>query len=303
MRGAAVHREVRRHPVLARLAGLLVAAEKEDRVVGSGGDGEERQQVSGVRRERDDADMPEKGDDTAGGGDLNGDRHQRQQRGDDRAVDDQQHHRDHPERQRGDLDVAFLADRELVGDKGRRTGDVGLDPGRRRGVRDDFADRGDGLVGPAATGVAIQIHLDLGGLSVIALGAGRRQRVAPEVLDVLNVFGIGPHPLDQIVAEAMRRVTEWLLTLQHDGDQAVGVVLAEHLSYPLGSDRRRRIGVGLRHVVNPAHLLQLRDQSVRGGRQRQPEDGDRNAQFPDQPGDPGRAVGVLAHPDLSRQNT
>ena len=66
------------------------------------------------------------------------------------------------------------------------------------------------LVGLAATGVAVQVHLDLSGLAVIALGAGRRERVTPEVLDMLNVGGVGPQPLDQFVAEAVCFVAWWL---------------------------------------------------------------------------------------------
>ena len=94
--GAAIHGEVRRHPILPGLPGLLVPAQQEDRVVRSRSHGEQGQQVGGVRRERNDADMSQKGDYTARRGDLDGDSHQREQRGDDRAVDDQQHHRDHP---------------------------------------------------------------------------------------------------------------------------------------------------------------------------------------------------------------
>ena len=78
------------------------------------------------------------------------------------------------------------------------------------GIGDDRANRGDGLVGLAATGVAVQVHLDLSGLAVIALGAGRRERVTPEVLDMLNVGGVGPQPLDQFVAEAVCFVAKWL---------------------------------------------------------------------------------------------
>lgn len=108
--GAAVHDVVGLEAVGAVLPRLLVAAQQEDRVVRGRGDGEQRQQVRRVRRQRNDADVSEERHHAAGRGDLDGHRHQREQGGDDGPVDDQQHHEDHAEGQRGDLDVAALAD-------------------------------------------------------------------------------------------------------------------------------------------------------------------------------------------------
>ena len=55
---------------------------------------------------------------------------------------------------------------------------------------DDFADRFDGIVCQSRALVAGQIHLNVGGFAVGALGSGRSQPVAPEVLDVLDVLGV-----------------------------------------------------------------------------------------------------------------
>ena len=92
----------------------------------------------------------------------------------------------------GDLHGALVAHLELVGDLGRRAGDVGLDTRRRRRLVDDVAQRVDGLQRQRLALVAGEEHLDVGGLAVGALRAGRGQRIAPEVLDVLDVLGVRP---------------------------------------------------------------------------------------------------------------
>ena len=306
VRRGAVHRVVGRQPVLAGLARLLVAAQQEDGVVGGGGDRQQRQQVGGIRRQRDDADVAEEGDQPAGGGHLDGDGQQGEQRGGDGPVDDEQHQRDHAEGQAGDLEVSALPHRELVGDQRGRAADVGLHPRRGRGVGHDLADRGHRLVGLAAAGVAVQVDLDEGGLAVVALRTRRGQRVTPEVLHVLDVGGVGLHPRHQGVAETVGGLAQRLIALDDQGDQAVGVVLAERRSDPLGRDQRRGVLGALGDVVDPPDLFQRRDQGVARRRQRQPDDGDRDGQPPDQARDEGGgSVGGAhrhpAHPDLSRQ--
>jgi len=304
VRGASVHDEVRRRAIHARLPRLLVAAKQEDGVVGGGGDGQQRQQVGRVGGQRDDAEVAEDGDHTPGGGHLDGDRHHRDQRGGDRPVDEEQHDRDYAECERGDLDVALLADRELVGDQCRRTADVGLHPGWRRSLVDDVAHGDHRLIRLAAAGVTGQVRVDQGGLAVVALRPRRGQRVTPEVLNMLDVLLVGRHAGNQGVSVAVRLLTERLSPLDHDGGEAVGVVLAEHLSHPLAGDHRRCVLGGLCDVVDPTHFLEWRNECIGGGGQRQPEDGDRNRELADQVGDAGRAFGgAEAHPDLSRQNT
>ncbi len=245
--------------------------------------------------------MAEEGDHAAGSRHLDRDRHQGEKCGGDRPVDDQQHHPDHPEGERGDLDVAALADRELVGDQSRRPAHVGLDPGWPWSGVDDLADGGDGFVGHAAAGVADQIHLDQGGFAVAALRPRRGEWVTPEVLDVLNVLGVGLHLCDQHVGERVGVGAQRLLAFEDEGDEAVGVVLAEHRPDPLGRDQRRRVLGALGDVVDPPDLFQRWDQGVARGGQRQPEDRHRDGEHADKTREALRGVGGGAHPDLSRQ--
>ena len=83
-----------------------------------------------------------------------------------------------------------------------------------------------------------QVDLDVGGLAVGALRAGRGQRVAPEVLDVLDVLGVGLELLDHVVVVAVRLVAERLVALQHDHRRAVGVELLEVGADVLHRDHR-----------------------------------------------------------------
>ena len=53
---------------------------------------------------------------------------------------------------------------------------------------DNGADSVDGLVGHRLALVSVKVQLNIRGLAVVALRARRRQRVAPEVLDVLDVL-------------------------------------------------------------------------------------------------------------------
>ena len=64
-----------------------------------------------------------------------------------RTVDEKQHYCDHRDGDQGDLQGAFAAHLELIGDQRRGAGDIGLDPGRRRRVVHDVAHRIDGLIG------------------------------------------------------------------------------------------------------------------------------------------------------------
>ena len=235
VRGAAVHREVGGLAILTVLPRLLIAAQEEDRVIRSGRDDEQRQQVGRVRRQRDHPDVTEEGDHTAGRGHLDRDGHQCEQHGGDGPVDDQQHQPDHPEGERGDLEVAALTDRELVGDQCRRATHICLDPRRSGCVGHDLADGRDRLVGLTAAGVADQIGLDERRFAVAALRTRRRERITPEVLDVLNAIVL-LQTGHQIVAETVRLSTQRRVAFEHERDEAVGVVLAEHRPDPLGGD-------------------------------------------------------------------
>ena len=78
-----------------------------------------------------------------------------------------------------------------IGLQGGRAGDVRRDARRGRDAGDDGLGGLDGFVGQRFALVAVQVDLYVGGLAVVALRAGRGQRVAPEILNVLNVFGVG----------------------------------------------------------------------------------------------------------------
>ena len=64
--GAVEHRVVRGLPVFAVSPRLLIAADQEDRIVRARGDGDQRQQAGGERRQADDPGIAEEGDDPAG---------------------------------------------------------------------------------------------------------------------------------------------------------------------------------------------------------------------------------------------
>ena len=75
---------------------------------------------------------------------------------------------------------ALVAGDVLVGDQRRGTGDVGLDPGRRRARSSTMsADGLDGLVGQRLALVAGQVDLHVGGLAVGALRARPRSAGRP----------------------------------------------------------------------------------------------------------------------------
>ena len=173
------------------------------------------------------------------------------------------------------------ADLEVVGDQRRGAGDVGLDPGRRRSVGHDLADGVDRLVGHRLTLIAPQVQLHQSGLAVLALRAGRGQRIAPEVLDVLDVLGVRRQLLDQGVVELVGVGAQGLIAFEDDHRVAVGIELAEDLADVLHRLQRRRIGRALRHRMSRADDLQLWGEDVRQRGDGDPEDGDRHGESPD----------------------
>ncbi len=190
---------------------------------------------------------------------------------------------------------------ELIGDQGRGAGDIGLDPGRRRCVIDDVTHRIDGLIGQRLALVAGEVQLHQCRLAVVTLRAGRRQRIAPEVLNVLYVLGVLAELFDQAVVVVVGVGTERLIALQDDHRRTVGVELAEHLADAFTGLQRRRILRAQRHVVRFGDGLQLRHENVRQHRQAQPEQRDEHRKPPDRVRNRMPFGEVLAHPDLSRQ--
>ena len=133
---------------------------------------------------------------------------------------------------------AAVAGHVLIGGQCRGPGDVGLHPGGRRDASDDFLHGLDGLVGQGFALVAGEVDLGVGRLAVVALRACPGERVAPHVLNVFDVFGVGIELGDDPVVEGVRVGAQGLLTLQQDHDRAVGLVLVEQRAHALGCDHR-----------------------------------------------------------------
>ena len=226
----------------------------------------------------------EKSDDSAGRGQFNKDHDKRQRDGKHRTVDEKQHHRDHDDRYHGDLRGTLAAHCELIGDERRRAGDIGLDAGRRRRAGHDVADGVDGLVGQRATLITGKKHLNIRGLAVGTLRARRRQRIPPEILDVLYVFGVLGEVVDHGVVKPVGVIGQGLVAFQHDHGHTVGIELVKHLADAFHRLQRRRILGAQRHVLFFCNLLQLRHDSIRDRSQRQPEQRDRHRK----PADPLR---------------
>ena len=190
----------------------------------------------------------------------------------------------------------MAADLELIGDQGRGAGDIGLHSGRRGSVLDDRAHRIDGLVRQRLALVAGQVQLHQGRFSVRALRSSRRERVPPEVLDVLDVLGVLREFVDQAVVVVVGGCPQRLITLKHDHRRTVRVEFVEDLADALTGLQRRCILWAQRDVVRFGDGLQLRDEDIRDDRQAEPEKCDQHRVPPDQLGNP-----LHAHPDLSRQ--
>ncbi len=178
----------------------------------------------------------------------------------------------------------------------------------RRRLRDDVADRVDRLQRQRLALIAREEDLDVCGLAVRTLRARGRQRIAPEVLHMLDVCGVLVEALDQLVVVLVRVGAERLVAFEDHHRGAVGVELVEHLADSVKRLQRRRIGGGQPHVVRFADHLELRHQCVGQTGDDNPEQHDRHAQPTNPLGDPvgeRRAFGdlgdVMAHPDLSRQ--
>ncbi len=136
---------------------------------------------------------------------------------------------------------AAVASDVLIRCECRGSGDVSLDPTGRRYAFHDVLHGFDRLVGQGFALVTGQVHLDVGGPAVVALYARPGQRIAPHILNVLNVFGIGVELSDDLVVIGVGLVAEGTLALQHDHDRAVGLVLVEHRSHALCRDNRLRV--------------------------------------------------------------
>ena len=170
---------------------------------------------------------------------------------------------------------AAVAGDVLIGRQCGRAGHVGLDPGGRGHALDDLLDGLDRLVGQRFALVAGEVDLDVGGLAVVALCTGRGQRVAPEVLDVFDVFGVGVELFDDLVVVACARRAERIFAFQHDHHRAVGLVLVEYRAHVLRRDHRLRIVGAHRHRAHLPDIVKLRHNGVEHRDDRDPAQDDR----------------------------
>ncbi|GLE53612.1 hypothetical protein ATCCBAA256_31760 [Mycobacterium montefiorense] len=69
--------------------------------------------------------------------------------------------------------------------------------------------------------IAGKVNLHVGCFCVIALCTRRRQRIAPEILDVLNVLSVLAQLLNQVVVKQVSFIGQWLVRLQNNHSDAV----------------------------------------------------------------------------------
>src|SRR5882757_7697187 len=249
MRGAAVHEIERGFPLFAGGTSFLVPADEKYRVIRSGGDHQQCQQIGRICREPQNPGIAKEGNESPRRGHLDQDGRQDQERGGKRSIDEEQHHRYHADGDRGDFVGSFTALGELIGDQRGSAGQVGLDACWRLHVVNGAADRVDGFVGGRLALTSVKKELNVGGLAVAALGSRRRQRVSPEVLDVLNVLLVLFQFVDQRVIKFVRVSTEWLVAFQDDHRRTVGVEFVEYLADVFERLIRRRFGGAEANVV------------------------------------------------------
>ncbi len=154
------------------------------------------------------------------------------------------------------------------------------------GAGDDVPNGLHRLVGQRLALVAGDVHLHVSGLAVDALGAGRGQRIAPEVLDVLDVFGVGPQFSDHLVVERVRVRAQRIIALEHDHHRTAGVVLLKHLADAFRRDQRGRIVGTHRYRPQLAHLFELRHGGIEDRDDGDPRQDDRDREGADGPGQP-----------------
>ena len=121
----------------------------------------------------------------------------------------------------------------------RRTGDMGLHPRRRSAAIHDFADSLHGFVRQLRALITGDIHHHVSGFSVGALNARRRQRIPPQVQNMLHMLAILRQSIYQAVVVAVNVIAQRLLTFQDDHDRTIGIVFPEVMTDTLHRLHRR----------------------------------------------------------------
>ncbi len=279
----AIRRIERVFTCLAVLARLLIAAEEEDRVVGARRNSQRDQQVDGECREPDELVVAEKRDYPSGRGQFDEDRDQQEHHRHHRAVDQQQHGEDHQHRHDRDLDQRAVATVVHVRHQRRGTGHVRRDAlGRGRPV-DDVADRCDRLLRQRGALIAGQVELNVNGFAVRTLSTRRRERIAPEVLHMLDVGRVGAQLLDDAVVVMVGVVAELAVAFQNKHREVVGVGLLELLAHDLHGLYRRRVLGAQGNLAFFGDLLQRRNCHGHQDDDAQPREDDQHRESADQP--------------------
>ncbi len=241
MNGPAEHRVIGGFPILTGVARLLVSTDQKDRVIGTRRDRQRGQHGDDERGEPQQTVVAEERDKPSGGAHFETDHDENQKHRADGTVGDEQHDHDDHAGHAHHHEHAFVGGFVHVRRQRRRAGDIDVEPWGPRQIADDVPHGLDGLVSPGAALVAGQIELDVGGFAVPALDTGGREWIAPHVLDVLRVLGIGLQLCHQAVVVAAGFVAECPVTVQDDHRGAVGIGLVEGGADALGGDHRRRV--------------------------------------------------------------
>ncbi len=154
MRRAAKHTVIGRFCVFAGLAGFLVAADQEDRVVGARRNSERGQHGDDERRKAQQIVVAQDRDDPSGGAHFEADHGEYEQHRAHRAIGEEQHdHDDHPGHAHHGQH-AFVGGLVHVGGQRGRPGEVNPHPRGRGRAGEDDADRFDRFVAQCAALVA-----------------------------------------------------------------------------------------------------------------------------------------------------
>ena len=233
MRDAAISRVESGLTILADLAGLLIAAEKEDAVVCPGRNSEGHQQINGKRGEPDQSVISEERDNPSGRGQFDANHDQQEHHRDDGAVDQQQHGDDHQKSYNSHLEEGFVATMVHVLHERRRAGHIRGYTFWRGCAVHDTANSIHRFVSQGRTLVTGEIYLNVYAFTVGALRSRRRERIAPKILDVLHVLRIVFQLTNHAVVVPVRIVAEFLLAFQDDHRETVGIRFLEFLAHNL----------------------------------------------------------------------
>ena len=98
--------------------------------------------------------------------------------------------------------------------------------------------------------------MDIRGLAIGALRGARRERIPPEILNVLHMLGVVFQLTNQFVIVRVSILAKRLLTLEDDHRHTVGIGFLEKLTHALHRLERRRIVGSQRYCMLSLDHLQ-----------------------------------------------